>query len=87
VTYAAKISKDEARIDWSRPRRRAGAPCAGLAPFPGAWFEVGGRADQAGSRAKAMARRAGGGLDDRLTIACGWAASRRPSSSAPARAR
>jgi methionyl-tRNA formyltransferase len=42
VTYAAKINKDEARIDWSRPAVELVRHVQGLAPFPGAWFEVGG---------------------------------------------
>jgi methionyl-tRNA formyltransferase len=40
VTYAAKIAKDEARIDWSRPARDVLRHCHGLSPFPGAWSEV-----------------------------------------------
>jgi methionyl-tRNA formyltransferase len=42
VTYAAKISKDEARIDWSRPAFEIVRQVQGLAPFPGAWFEANG---------------------------------------------
>jgi methionyl-tRNA formyltransferase len=42
VTYAAKISKEEARIDWSRPATELVRHVQGLAPFPGAWFEVNG---------------------------------------------
>jgi methionyl-tRNA formyltransferase len=42
VTYAAKINKDETRIDWSRPAVELVRHVQGLAPFPGAWFEVGG---------------------------------------------
>nr|WP_294846588.1 methionyl-tRNA formyltransferase [uncultured Sphingomonas sp.] len=42
VTYAAKISKDEARLDWSRPAADLQRHVQGLAPFPGAWFEVNG---------------------------------------------
>ncbi|MFL6771879.1 MAG: methionyl-tRNA formyltransferase [Sphingomicrobium sp.] len=42
VTYAAKIKKDEARIDWSRPAAELVRHIQGLAPFPGAWFEVDG---------------------------------------------
>jgi methionyl-tRNA formyltransferase len=42
VTYAAKISKEEARIDWSRPATDLQRHVQGLAPFPGAWFEHGG---------------------------------------------
>jgi methionyl-tRNA formyltransferase len=42
VTYAAKIDKAEARIDWSRPARDLDAQIRGLIPSPGAWFEAGG---------------------------------------------
>jgi methionyl-tRNA formyltransferase len=42
VTYAAKIKKEEARIDWARPARELARHVQGLAPFPGAWFEVNG---------------------------------------------
>ena len=35
VTYAAKIDKDEARIDWARPAREVLRHCHGLSPFPG----------------------------------------------------
>ncbi|MCL6697745.1 methionyl-tRNA formyltransferase [Sphingomonas sp. NSE70-1] len=72
VTYAAKISKDEARIDWSRPAAELVRHVQGLAPFPGAWFEV------EGERIKLLAASGGcdGGhpgevMDDQLTIACG----------------
>jgi methionyl-tRNA formyltransferase len=40
VTYAAKIRKEETRIDWSRPVTELVRHVQGLAPFPGAWFEV-----------------------------------------------
>lgn len=39
VTYARKISKDEARIDWSRPARDLDFHIRGLSPFPGAWSQ------------------------------------------------
>lgn len=42
ATYAVKISKDEARLDWSRPANDLQRHVQGLAPFPGAWFEVNG---------------------------------------------
>ena len=42
VTYADKIDKDEARIDFSRPARRVAAHVNGLSPFPGAWTTLGG---------------------------------------------
>jgi methionyl-tRNA formyltransferase len=72
VTYAAKISKAEARIDWARPAAAIVRQVQGLAPFPGAWFEV------AGERVKLLAAEAveahgaaGTVIDDHLTIACG----------------
>lgn len=41
VTYASKIDKAEARIDWGRPAAELDAHVRGLSPFPGAWFEIG----------------------------------------------
>lgn len=40
VLYAAKISKDETRIDFSKPAAEVHNRIRGLAPFPGAWFEL-----------------------------------------------
>jgi methionyl-tRNA formyltransferase len=40
VTYAKKITNDEARIDWSRPVREIHDQVRGLSPFPGAFVEV-----------------------------------------------
>ncbi len=72
VTYAAKISKDETRIDWAKPWRDVHNHIRGLSPFPGAWFELG------GARVKALRSTPGEGsgapgtvLDDKLTVACG----------------
>jgi methionyl-tRNA formyltransferase len=72
VTYASKINKEEARIDWSRLARELTRHVQGLAPFPGAWFEAN------GERIKLLAAQGASGhgtpgevLDDRLTIACG----------------
>jgi len=42
VTYAAKIDKAEARVDWSRPASDVARMILGLSPFPGAWCDVGG---------------------------------------------
>jgi methionyl-tRNA formyltransferase len=76
VTYAAKIDKAEARIDWTRPAREVLRHIHGLSPFPGAWSEI---AD-AGSEARVKILRCelfkgagapGAVLDDQLTIACG----------------
>jgi methionyl-tRNA formyltransferase len=40
VTYAAKIEKAEARIDWNKPARAVLRHIHGLSPFPGAWCEM-----------------------------------------------
>ncbi|MCP5412372.1 MAG: methionyl-tRNA formyltransferase [Alphaproteobacteria bacterium] len=40
VTYARKISKDEARIDWSKSAREIDCHIRGLSPWPGAWTEA-----------------------------------------------
>lgn len=42
VTYAHKIDKPEARIDWSRPAAELDRQIRALSPFPGAWCMVGG---------------------------------------------
>jgi methionyl-tRNA formyltransferase len=76
VTYAAKIDKSEARIDWNQPARAVLRHIHGLSPFPGAWCEM--PLDGAPVRVKilrcAMADGAGASgqlLDDRLAVACG----------------
>ena len=56
VTYAPKIRKEEARIDWSRPAVELVRHVQGLAPFPGAWFEA------AGERIKVLAAEVGPNL-------------------------
>jgi len=40
VTYAAKIDKAEAKLDFSKPAHEVHNLARGLSPFPGAWFEV-----------------------------------------------
>jgi methionyl-tRNA formyltransferase len=72
VTYATKISKDETRIDWSKPARQVHDHIRGLSPFPGAWFELGGvRVKALRSTLVKSSGAPGRALDDRLTIACG----------------
>lgn len=41
VTYAQKIDKAEARIDWTRPASQIDRQIRALSPFPGAWTMVG----------------------------------------------
>ena len=76
VTYAAKIDKAEARIDWTRPAHDVLRHCHGLSPFPGAWCEM--PIDGAPVRVKILRCELAPGsgdpgtlCDDRLTIACG----------------
>ncbi len=80
VTYAAKIDKSEARLDWSDDALDIDAKIRGLSPFPGAYCEVN------GARFKLLASRLAEGLDTgqsapgdvlegategRLIVACG----------------
>ena len=41
ITYAAKIDKAEARIDWTRPATEVDRLIRGLSPAPGAWCMAG----------------------------------------------
>ncbi|RTL53648.1 MAG: methionyl-tRNA formyltransferase [Bradyrhizobiaceae bacterium] len=81
VTYAAKIDKQEARIDWRKPAHEVLRHIHGLSPFPGAWFEI--EIDGAPVRIKVLrceiakgAGRPGELLDGQLTFACGEGAIR-----------
>jgi methionyl-tRNA formyltransferase len=80
VTYAAKIDKAEARIDWTKPAAEVHNLIRGLSPFPGAWFEL--TLNGIPTRIKALRSTlvsgsgpAGTILPD-LTIACGSGAVR-----------
>jgi len=42
VTYAEKIDKAEARVNWSDATDRIVRQINGLSPFPGAWSDIGG---------------------------------------------
>ena len=71
VTYAAKIGKAEARIDWDKPAKSVHDHIRGLSPFPGAWFEYGGeRIKVLRSEQVLGAGTPGQSLDAGLTIAC-----------------
>jgi methionyl-tRNA formyltransferase len=81
VTYAHKIDKAEARIDWRKPASDVHNLIRGLAPFPGAFFEAG--LGKRLERVKVFRTRIAEGagtpgriLDDFLTIACGEGALR-----------
>jgi len=75
VTYAAKIDKAEARIDWTKPAHAVLRHIHGLSPFPGAWSEV--VIDGEAVRLKILRCQQAGGsgvpgtvLDEQLTVAC-----------------
>ena len=75
VTYAAKIEKTEARIDWNKPAREVLRHIHGLSPFPGAWCEL--AIDGEPARVKILRCEVAKGsgapgelLDDRLAVAC-----------------
>ncbi len=77
ITYAEKISKDEARIDWARDASDLHNHIRGLSPFPGAWCLFGdGHVRIKILRARPVARNGLPGelLDDNLTVACGHGA-------------
>lgn len=77
VTYAEKIDKSEARVDWTRPAAEVDAHIRGLSPFPGAWCEVNGERIKLLASTVAEGRGVPGEvLDDVLTVACGEGAVR-----------
>jgi methionyl-tRNA formyltransferase len=78
ITYAAKIDKNETRVDWTKSSDEVHNHCRGLSPSPGAWCELPGA-----GRVKILHSTKGNGsgepgrvLDDRLTVACGSGAVR-----------
>lgn len=75
ITYAAKIDKSEAHIDFNRPAAVVAAHIRGLSPFPGAWAAVMTAAGE--ERLKVLNARVADGkgapgevLDDTLLVAC-----------------
>ena len=71
VTYAAKIDKAEARVDWARPAVLVDRQIRGLSPFPGAWTEIGGERVKLLRSRLAEGRGAPGEVLSGFTIACG----------------
>jgi len=76
VTYASKIDKAEARVDWRRPAAELDAHIRGLSPFPGAWFEVGEDRVKLQLAEPASGNGAPGTVLSKDTIACGSGALR-----------
>jgi methionyl-tRNA formyltransferase len=72
VTYAKKITKDEARIDWSKSANEIDCLIRGLAPSPGAFTEVKGERLKVLCAMPITDRGAPGEIiTDDLTVACG----------------
>ena len=77
VSYAAKVDKAEARIDWNEDAAQVDRLIRGLSPAPGAWFVLdGARVKVLGSRLADGSGRPGEVLDTGLRIACGRGAVR-----------
>ena len=71
VTYAAKIDKAEARIDWTLPADQVDRQIRGLSPFPGAWTMVGDERLKLLRSRLAQGAGAAGQVLHGMTIACG----------------
>lgn len=71
VTYATKIDKAEARIDWTKPAVAVDRQIRGLSPFPGAWCDMGGERVKLLRSRLADGQGAPGTRLQGLTIACG----------------
>ncbi|RYH02184.1 methionyl-tRNA formyltransferase [Salipiger sp. IMCC34102] len=76
VTYAAKIDKSEARVDWTRPAAEVDAHIRGLSPAPGAWCEIGGERVKLLGSTVADGEGEPGQVLEGLTVACGTGAVR-----------
>lgn len=78
VTYAAKLTRDDGRLDWTREAAYIERQVRALTPWPGCWFDAptaqGGleriKVLKAEPAPDALQAAPGTVLDDRLTIAC-----------------
>jgi methionyl-tRNA formyltransferase len=74
VTYATKLDRTEARLDWRRSADKLERQVCAFDPWPGAWFEGGGeriRVLRAAAEPTTVNVPPGTVLDDRLAVACG----------------
>jgi methionyl-tRNA formyltransferase len=72
ATHAAKLTREEGRLDWKKPAAALERQVRAFTPWPGAWFEH--EAERIKVLAAALAEGKGAPgtvLDDRLTVACG----------------
>lgn len=70
VTYASKIDKGEARINWTQPAVQVDRQIRGLSPFPGAWCDAGGERIKLLRSRVVAGQGAPGQVLGGLTIAC-----------------
>ena len=71
VTYATKIDKREARVDWTQPAEAVDRLIRGLSPFPGAWCDVAGERVKLLRSRLAVGQGAPGQVLQGFTVACG----------------
>ena len=71
VTYADKIDKAEARVDWTRPAEEVARHIRGLSPFPGAWCEANGERLKLLRARATQGTGAAGTVLKGFTVACG----------------
>ena len=72
ITYAKKIDKSEAKIDWSLSAETIDRKIRALSPFPGAWTEINGeRVKLLSSKVIDKENEPGMVLDAGFSIACG----------------
>lgn len=77
ITYAGKLDRAEARIDWSLSAGEIERRVRAFIPWPGSWFEEGGdRISVLGIEVAEGSGTPGEVMDDMLTIACGTGAVR-----------
>jgi methionyl-tRNA formyltransferase len=79
ITYAAKLTRAEGRLDWAKPAAALERQVRAFAPWPGAWFEHG--KEQIKVLEAAPVSRKNGAVpgmvqDDALAVACGEGALR-----------
>jgi methionyl-tRNA formyltransferase len=77
ATYAPKLTREDGRLDWSRPADELARRVRALNPWPATGFEANGERIRV-LEAQAVAGHGAPGtvLDDRLTVACGAGALR-----------
>ena len=72
ITYAAKLSKEEGRLDWTQPATELERKIRALTPWPGTWFEWNGEHIKV-IEAEIMPTTIAAGklIDEEFTISCG----------------